>query len=234
MFLGSQLFSFSILEWLPTRPCTSRGQNRRLSCERCAAESHMLQPVGPWIGRQGRESRGNPAGQEKMLASRVASRSNCLSPKLCACPATVSIDVRRPTPTPGSREYLSSEDEHHGEGKPLGLETVETGTRRLVDSCRRAPMVSPWSTGVAEMPCGSSTALLPILVVSPGTHNRSTDLPLFEREIVEIGHAVSFRPEADLARLGESRILHLEKLLAIEGHAEDVATELHAQLAPRS
>ena len=52
------------------------------------------------------------------------------------------------------------------------------------------------------------------------------------RDTVEYGHAVSFRPETDLAGVGKGPVFNLKGGLAVEDDLETASRKLHAQLVP--
>src|SRR5439155_10433011 len=52
------------------------------------------------------------------------------------------------------------------------------------------------------------------------------------REVVELSDAVSFCPDTDLARSGESVVFDIEQMLAVEVGFETIAGEFHAQGMP--
>src|SRR5437879_11077383 len=56
----------------------------------------------------------------------------------------------------------------------------------------------------------------------------------YERKIVEVDGAVRFRPEAHLARLRESLVIHIEDLVAVEVNREKRTVERDPQGAPNS
>src|SRR5882757_6241102 len=67
----------------------------------------------------------------------------------------------------------------------------------------------------------------------PGLHSSSSRLFRFAvGELIEQRHAVGLGPQPDFAGIGKGGILDLEKLFAIEGHAEARTAEVDAQAVP--
>src|SRR5262245_61681590 len=52
------------------------------------------------------------------------------------------------------------------------------------------------------------------------------------RKVIELRHAVRFRPDADFPRILERLVVPLERLLSVERHREMIALEVHPQGMP--